>query len=183
MPLSADTRHLLIVYDSFTDFAGGPDLPWVVEVYEAIDDDTVRRMVWALCYAWAVGQRAAGCYTDTIESMAQLLFLKLPTWEDRASQEAKADWLNQLGIQMVLPEPGSRPPDGPPSEGYPERWSELNIADRHAVEHMAAYLNLGLSETILLFHLSRVLQQQVPVATPPWLLGMPQPRPKLTNGR
>ena len=182
MALSADTRHLLLAYDSFTNFAGGPDLPWVVEVYETLDDDDVRRMIWALCYAWSVGQRAAGCYTDTIEGLAQALFLKLPTWDDRWSQDDKATWLNQIGIQIVLPEPEQRPNIEPPGEGYPERWSDLNTSERHAVEHMAAYLNLGLPETILLYHLSRALQQQIPLPTPVWLLGMPQQRARVPNG-
>jgi hypothetical protein len=182
MALSADVRHLLIAYDSFTDFAGGPDLPWVVEVYETLDDDTIRRMIWALCYAWAVGQRAAGCYTDSIESMAQSLFLKLPTWDDRWSQEEKADWLNKVGIQMILPEPEPRPTPAPNEDAFPQRWSDLGASERRAVEHMAAYFNLGLPETILLFHLSRALQQQTPSGGPTPLLGVPRPQTTLANG-
>jgi hypothetical protein len=182
MALSADTRHLLLAYDSFTDFAGGPDLPWVVEVYETLDDDTVRRMIWALCYAWSVGQRAAGCYEDSIEKLAQSLFLKLPTWDDRWSQHDKSAWMNQIGIQMILPEPEPRPKQDPAADGYPERWSDLNTSERSAVEHMAAYLNLGLPETILLYHISRALQQQTPSSGPTPLLGMPQQQPAVANG-
>ena len=175
MALSAEARHMLLAYDSFTDFAGGPDLPWVVEVYETLDDDSVRRMVWALCYAWAVGQRAAGCYEDSIETLAQSLFLKLPTWDDRWSQDEKAAWLNQLGVQMIMPEPEPRPVPTPDDNRYPERWGELDSAERSAVEHMAAFFNLGLPETILLYHLSRALQQEKPpIDAVPLQLEMPQ---------
>jgi hypothetical protein len=183
MPLSAEVRHLLLAYDSFTDFAGGPDLPWVVEVYETLDDDCIRRMLWALCYAWAVGQRAADCYHNTIEILAQSLFLKLPTWDDRWSPEDKATWLNQLGVQMIVPEPELRPKTQSSAEGYPEQWNDLNVHERHAVEHMSAYFNLGLPETILLYHLSRALQQRVPSTAPTWLLEMPRHRSPVTNGR
>jgi hypothetical protein len=162
MALSAEARHLLLAYDSFTDFAGGPDLPWVVEVYETLDDNDIRRLIWALSYAWAVGQCAAGCYQDSIESLAQALFLKLPTWDEGWSQDEKAAWLTALGVQMIMPEPEPRPAAAPDSDRYPQRWGELASAERIAVEHMAAYLNLGLPETILLYHISRALQQQKP---------------------
>ena len=182
MALSAEARHLLLVYDSFTDFAGGPDLPWVVEVYETLDDDSVRRMIWALSYAWAVGQRAAGCYEDSIESLAQALFLKLPTWDDRWSQDEKATWLNQLGVQMIVPEPEPRPTPAPESDRYPQRWGELDSTERSAVEHMAAFFNLGLPETILLYHLSRALQQPSPtIDAVPLQIEMPQPQARAVN--
>jgi hypothetical protein len=177
MALSAEARRLLLAYDSFTDFAGGPDLPWVVEVYETLDDDSVRRMIWALCYAWAVGQHAAGCYEHSIESLAQSLFRKLPTWDDRWSQDEQAAWLNQLGVQMIMPEPEPRPIPAQGGDRYPQRWGELDSADRSAVEHMAAFFNLGLPETILLYHLSRALQQQNPSTdTVPFQLETPQAR-------
>jgi hypothetical protein len=183
MSLSAEARHLLLAYDSFTDFAGGPDLPWVVEVYETLEDDSIRRMIWALSYAWAVGQRAAGCYEDSIESLAQSLFLKLPTWDDRWSQDEKAAWLNQLGVQMIVPEPEPRPIPSPEDNRYPQRWGELAATERSAVEHMAAFFNLGLPETILLYHLSQALQQHdTPIDAVPLQLEMPQPQAKAVNG-
>jgi hypothetical protein len=162
MGLTDDTRHLLLAYDSFTNFAGGPDLPWVVDVYETLDDDPVQTMVWSLCYAWAVGQRAAGCYENSIEGLAQSLFWKLPTWDDRWSQDRKAAWLNQLGIQMVLPEPDPRPLPAPLPGDDPSRWSDLDSVERNAIEDMAAYFQLGLPETILLYQLGRALHHVTP---------------------
>ena len=52
MALSTDMHHLLLAYDGLTNFAGGPDLPWVLETYEQLDDSTLRKtMLWAFSYA------------------------------------------------------------------------------------------------------------------------------------
>ena len=169
MTLSADTRQLLLAYNSFTDFAGGPDLPWVVEIYEGLEDDTVRHMIWALCYAWAAGQRAAGCFEESVETLAQALFFKLPIWEDTWSQDSKAAWLNELGIQMIMPEPEPRPT----GNKYPAKWNDLDSIDRNAVEDMAEYFQLGLPETLLLYSMGRALKQSSPTPTVRFQLAAP----------
>ena len=175
MTLSAEVRHLLLAYDSFTDFAGGPDLPWVVEVYETLDDNTVQRLIWALCYAWAVGQTAAGCYENSVGSLRQALFLKLPTWDDHWSQDEKAQWLNQLGVEMTMPEPEPRPLPVPHSSLYSQRWGDLGPAEGRTVEHMAARFNPGLAERFLLYLLSHVLRHREPaIASVPLYIDMPQ---------
>jgi|SRR3954469_3191724 hypothetical protein len=161
MALSADMHHLLLAYDGLTNFAGGPDLPWVLKTYEQLDDSTLRNMIWAFSYAWAASQRAAGYFHGNVECLAQALFTALPTWDDALSREGKNIWLHRLGIDTPLPEPEPRPTT--PECCSAASWVNLNCTDRIAIEDMATYFRIGFSETMLLYRLGQALSQASPV--------------------
>lgn len=157
MTLSNTIHNLLQAYDSFTNFAGGPDLPWVVEAYDGLDDNTVQIMIRSLCYAWAAGQRAVGCYDGFVERLAQDLFEALPTWDDARVPEQKVAWLRRLGVQHVLPEPEARPPANAQGDLYQAVWADLTDAEREAITDMAAFFQIALREATLMYHLGRAL--------------------------
>jgi hypothetical protein len=157
MTLSNAIHNLLQAYDSFTDFAGGPDLPWVVEAYDELDDNTVQIMIRSLCYAWAAGQRAAGCYDGFVERLAQDLFEALPTWDGAQAPEQKVDWLRRIGVQHVLPEPEARPATDAHDDLYHAVWAGLTDAEREAITDMAAFFQIALPEATLMYHLGRAL--------------------------
>jgi hypothetical protein len=159
MALSVEMHNLLSAYDSFTNFAGGPDLPWAIEVYDRLEDQIVSHMIRELCYIWAAGQRAIGCYEGNVEDMAQSLFQALPGWDDTLPKERKIAWLHSIGIRTVLPEPEPRPTELAAGNGHMTWEGDLNAADQSAVEDMAAYFQIGLPETILLYRLGRALKQ------------------------
>ena len=161
MPLSSDIRQLLLAYDGLTNFAGGPDLPWVLETYEQLDDSTLRNMIWAFSYAWAAGQRAAGYYHGSVECLAQAIFAALPTWDDALPHEGKQIWLRHLGIDAILPEPEPRPTAPGCCSGA--NWGDLDRTDRTAIEDMATYFRIGIPETTLLYRLGQALTQATPV--------------------
>ena len=161
MALSTNMCHLLRAYDGLTNFTGGPDLPWVMEIYEQLDDTTLRNMIWSLSYAWAAGQRAAGCYHGSVERLAQALFTALPTWDDALPREAKEIWLRRLGIDTILPAPEPRPVA--PGCCLGAAWGELDRTDRTAIEDMATYFRIGIPETMLLYRLGQALTQATPV--------------------
>jgi|SRR5579859_6558974 len=155
MALSPATRRLIQAYDEFTNFAGGPDLPWVVAVYEELDDTTARAMIRALCYAWAAGQRAAGYYRGQIERLAQALFISLPHWNNDFPRAHKLLWLYRLGIQGAPPEPEQRPQITriiPPSDQI-----EIRPEDREPIKDMAAFFQIDLAEATLLYRLGQAL--------------------------
>jgi hypothetical protein len=161
MTLSADMHHLLLAYDGLTNFAGGPDLPWVLETYEQLDDSTLRNMIWAFSYAWAAGQRAAGYYHGNVECLAQALFTALPTWDDTLPREGKQSWLQRLGIDAILPELESRPTT---SDCCPSiNIGGFECADRTAIEDMAAHFRIGTSEAMLLYQLGQLLGHTKPI--------------------
>src|SRR3954452_15240079 len=130
MALSADMHHLLLAYDGLTNFAGGPDLPWVLKTYEQLDDSTLRNMIWAFSYAWAAGQLAAGYFHGNVECLAQTLFTALPTWDDTLPRESKVRWLQRLGVDAILPEPEPRP--AVPDFRFGANWDNLNCSDHTA---------------------------------------------------
>jgi hypothetical protein len=163
MTLSTETRHLLRAYDGLTNFAGGPDLPWVIETYEELDDGTVRNMIWAFCFAWAAGQRAASCYDGSVDSLTEALFAELPTWDDGLPREGKILWLRRLGVRVVLPEPEPRPTTPVLNSSPATAWGELDRFDRNAIEDMATYFQIGIRETTLLYWLGQALRQATPV--------------------
>ncbi|HJZ49383.1 MAG TPA: hypothetical protein VKE41_19535 [Roseiflexaceae bacterium] len=161
MAISTDVHQLLRAYDGLTNFAGGPDLPWVLETYAQLDDSTVLNMIQAFCYAWAAGQRAAGCYKGSVECLAQAIFAALPTWDDALPREAKATWLRHLGIVAILPEPEPRQAACTCSPSA--SWSDLDRTDHSAIEDMANYFQIGIAETTLLYHLGRALTRATPM--------------------
>jgi len=161
MALSMDMRHLLRAYEGLTNFAGGPDLPWVLETYEQLDDCTVRNMIWAFCYAWAAGQRAAGCYDGNVDRLAQALFAALPGWDDALPCEGKAVWLRRLGVEAILPEPEPRP-STPAQSNAVTSWSDLDRIDHDAIDDMSTYFQIGIPETTLLYRLGQALKQATP---------------------
>ena len=109
MALSIDITTSCSAYDGLTNFTGGPDLPWVLETYEELDDCTLRNMIWAFSYAWAAGQRAAGYYHGNVECLAQSLFAALPTWDNALPRESKRIWLQRLGVDAILAGTGTPP--------------------------------------------------------------------------
>jgi hypothetical protein len=153
-------QHLLLAYDGLTNFAGGPDLPWVLETYDQLDDSTLRNMIWALSYAWAAGQFAAGYFHGNVECLAQSLFAALPTWDDTLSREGKQIWLLRLGVDAIQPEPEPRPTA--PSCCCATNSDNLGCCDRAAIEDMAMYFRLGIPETTLLYRLGQMLSQATP---------------------
>jgi hypothetical protein len=161
MALSNNMRHLLLAYDGLTNFAGGPDLPWVLETYEQLDDCTLRNMIWAFSYAWAAGQLAAGYFHGNVECLAQALFAALPTWDEALPHEGKASWLHRLGVDVPLSEPEPRPTafDCRPIAN----WGDIDCSDRAAIEDMSTYFRIGISETTLLYRLGQALSQNIPV--------------------
>ena len=159
MALSVEMRTLLCAYDSFTDFAGGPDLPWAVEVYDRLENEIVGHMIQELCYVWAAGQRAAGCYEGNVDNLAQSLFQALPGWDDTLPRESKIAWLHSIGVHTVLPEPEPRPAEPAAGNGHIPWWSDLDAADQSAVADMAAYFQIGLPQAILLYRLGYALKQ------------------------
>ena len=163
MTLSTNMHRLLLAYDGLTNFAGGPDLPWVLETYEQLDDCTLRNMIWSFSYAWAVGQLAAGYFHGNVECLAQALFTALPTWDDTLPRESKVRWLQRLGVDPILPEPEPRP--AAPDFRFAANWENLNCSDHAAIEDMASYFRIGISETTLLYRLGQALSQatRVPV--------------------
>jgi len=164
MALSIDVHHLLLAYDGLTNFTGGPDLPWVLETYEQLDDCTLRNMIWAFSYAWAAGQRAAGYYHGNVECLAQSLFAALPTWDNALPRESKQIWLHRLGIDAILPEPEPRP-TAPECSSAANR-SDLGCTDRTAIEDMATFFRLGIPESTLLYRLGQALSQATPMPVP-----------------
>jgi hypothetical protein len=162
MALSTDMHHLLLAYDGLTNFAGGPDLPWVLETYEQLDDSTLRNMIWAFSYAWAASQLAAGYYHGSVECLAQVLFVALPTWDDALPREGKEIWLHRLGIDAIPPEPEPRPTT--PDCCSAANWGDLECSDRTAIEDMATYFRIGIPETTLLYRLGQVLSHVTPVS-------------------
>jgi hypothetical protein len=157
MALSTDMQRLLLAYDGLANFAGGPDLPWVLETYEQLDNCTLRNMIWAFSYAWAAGQLAAGCFHGNVECLAQELFAALPTWDDTLPREGKQKWLRRLGVDAILPEQEPRPSA---SDCYSSiNWGDLGCVDRAAIEDMASYFQIGMPETMLLYRLGQALSQ------------------------
>src|SRR5689334_1955693 len=145
MTLSADTRRALQAYDSFTDFARCPDLPWAPEVYEQLDDETAQIMLLSFCYAWAASQQAAGVYCGAVAELADALFDRLPSWDERLSQEYKLEWTLKLGVTAVLLQSEPRPPVQP-TEGI-----EMSASDREALDDMAAFFHIPCNQAVLLF--------------------------------
>src|SRR6478752_5730575 len=137
MALSIDVHHLLLAYDGLTNFTGGPDLPWVLETYEQLDDNTLRKMIWAFSYAWAAGQRAAGYYHGSIECLAQSLFAALPTWDNALPDESKQIWLQRLGVDAIQPELEPRPIAS--DSGSAANRGALDYGDHSAIEDMSNY--------------------------------------------
>jgi hypothetical protein len=170
MALSIETRRLLHTYDSFTNFAGGPDLPWDADVYHCLNDDTVIVMVRSLCYAWATGQRAVGYYNGEVEQLAHALFLALPYWDEAWPREAKRAWLYQLGVHSVAPEPEPRPATQPIYTAQSDVY-HLTSSDREPLEDMAAFFRIPMAEAVLLFRIGQALgikrQHVIPSPTPP----------------
>ena len=161
MTLSTNMHRLLLAYDGLTNFAGGPDLPWVLETYVQLDDTTLRNMIWALSYAWAAGQLAAGYYQGNVECLAQALFTALPTWDDALPPRDKQIWLQRLGVDTILPEPEPRPTA--PECCFAIKWGDLNCSDHAAIKDMATYFRIDIPETTLLYRLGQVLSQATPV--------------------
>ena len=97
-----------------------------------------------------------------------------------------APWREAVDVEASreqrIAEPEPRPGPAPEENRYPQRWSELAPTERSAVEHMAVFFNLGLPETILLYHLSQALQRHdTPIDAVPLQLEMPQPQTKAVN--
>jgi hypothetical protein len=151
MALSADTRRALCAYDSFTNFACCPDLPWSPDVYERLDDQIAQTMLLSFCYAWAAGQQAAGVYDGSVADLANQLFDALPTWNESFSYERKVAWTLSLGVQSVLLQSDPNPP-APVAEPV-----EISVADRDAVGDMAAFFHIACEEATLLFQVGRAL--------------------------
>ncbi len=155
-------HHLLLAYDGLTNFAGGPDLPWVLETYEQLDDTTLRNLIWSFSYAWAASQHAAGYFNGSVECLAQALFIALPTWDDGLPREDKVAWLCHLGIDAILPEPEPRPTA--PDYSLADTWGTLDCSDHAAIQDMATYFRIGMAETTLLYRLGQALSQATPMA-------------------
>ena len=161
MALSHDTRRALRAYDSFTDFARCPDLPWAPEVYEQLDDQVALSMLGAFCYAWAASQQAAGVYSGSVINLANKLLDALPSWEESFSHQRKVEWTLSLGVKSVLLQLDSRPPL-PPAYEQPGR-SGVSGADRDAVDDMATFFQITPKQATLLFQLGRALGKSEPV--------------------
>jgi hypothetical protein len=157
MPLSANTRRALQAYDSFTDFARCPDLPWVPEVYEPLDDEIAQTMLRSFCYAWAAGQQAAGVYCGAVADLADALFDQLPSWDERLSPECKLEWTLKLGVTAVLMQNEPRPLALVP----PAECVEMSASDHEALDDMAAFFHIPCNQAALLFQIGRALEQAV----------------------
>jgi hypothetical protein len=157
MTLSDDTRRVLYAYDSFTNFACSPDLPWPPDVYERLDDEIAQIMLRAFCYAWAASQQAAGVYDSSVTVLADDLFDALATWDEHWSHERKVEWMLSLGVKSVLLQPDQRPPAPPPEP------AGVSAADLDAVEDMAFFFHIPNQEATLLLQLGRALGKSAPV--------------------
>ncbi len=158
MALSDDTRRALCAYDSFTDFARCPDLPWPPEAYEQLDNDVAQIMLRAFCYAWAAGQQAVGVYNGSVTDLADELFDALATWDAQWTYQRKVEWMHSLGVNSVLLQPDQRPPVAPPAEPADIPGTELD-----AVEDMAFFFHIPNHEATLLLKLGRALGKSAPV--------------------
>jgi hypothetical protein len=154
MPLTSNTRQLLHAYDSFTNVAGGPDLPWVLEVYETLDDITALFMIRALCYAWAAGQYASGYYTGSVDRLADSLVAALPEWFEHKTRDEQLAALRKMGVNTLFPAPEPRPAPAT----VPPREHDSAGDDKDALQDMRSYFHIGLSEATLLYRLGRTLK-------------------------
>ena len=156
MPLSDDTRRALRAYDSFTDFACCPDLPWSPDSYERLDDEVAQIMLHAFCYAWAASQQAAGVYSGSVSDLADDLFDALETWDPEWAHQRKVEWTLSLGVRTVLFQPDQRPPT------LPAELADISCAELDAVDDMAAYFRIARREATLLFRIGRALGRSTP---------------------
>jgi len=158
MALSDDTRRTLRAYDSFTDFARCPDLPWPPDTYERLDDAVAQIMLRAFCYAWAASQQAAGVYNGSVTDLADELFDALATWDSQSTHQRKIEWMHSLGVKSVLLQSDQRPP-APTLTIEPSSISDTELA---AVEDMAFFFKIPNHEATLLFQLGHALGKSAP---------------------
>jgi hypothetical protein len=161
MALSDGTRRALRAYDSFTDFARCPDLPWSPDAYERLDDEVAQTMLRAFCYAWAASQQAAGVYGGPVADLADNLFDALPSWDVSLPHQHKLEWTLGLGVKLVLLQLDARPVEAPACQ-QPAELAAMSSADRDAVEDMAAFFQIERDEATLLFRIGRALGKAPP---------------------